>query len=69
LIYYSLLKKQQRKGTKHVYKCEDIKQKKTTVKSTSELRMYPHWNQQATSERRKNRDRTNGQTIWGFQCR
>ena len=46
-----------------MYKCEDIKQKKTTVKDISKFRMHLHWNQQVTSERRKNKDRTNGQII------
>ena len=46
-----------------MYKCEDIKQKKTTVKGTSKFRMHLYWNQQVTSDRRKNKDRTNGQII------
>ena len=46
-----------------MYKCKNTKKKKTTVKGTSKFRMHLHWNQKATSERRKKKDRTNRQII------
>ena len=46
-----------------MYKYKDIKKKKTTVKGTNKFRMHLHQNEQATSERRKKKDRTNRQII------